>query len=951
MTTTWFVGPRIAVVACALSLWASTPVLAQRADRAIISGVVTDAQGAAVPGATVTIRNEATGVNTVQVTNAAGAYTSPPLVLGRYSVTVDLTGFKKAVSSSILLEGGDQVRQDMILQVGGLNETVEVTSDAGLSDTQPDVSHTVNEKYYRDLPIVTAGDVRLAESVLQMQPGYLPMKPNGDPMFRGSQFQSRINGGQRSATENFFDGAAFGYASGHQQSQESTPPVDSVQEVKVTTTSYSAQYGHTSGGFIEYTAKTGTNAFHGSGYGYFADDTFNKKGFFAVGKTPLSNNNYGATLGGPVIRNKTFFFGNFDYTRLRSGVLPGFGNTTPTDAFKAGDFGSLLTGNQIGTDALGRPLFGGQIFNPATTRLENGVLVRDPYPGNRIPAGDPLRSQVAAKIAALMVHPDRAGTANNVAGNPAGDQTWVLNARNMLGRLDHSFTPNFKVSASFYWNRRPSIRNCGETGGCTTEFDGETEPEKNNTYYGQGFYQRISTHHAHQQFDWVIRNNLLNHTTVAWDRWFMGGNSLSAGVGWPQLLWGANQGGLIDNTAGPPMMNFTGNTPYTNIGQQWQRFGYEKNDRWQFSNDLTWVKGRHTAKVGIEYRHHTFPSRGWATNTGGAFNFDRLGTGGYDSSGNNLSQTGDPFASFLLGQVQQSSQTIPVYPTFNEAYTAAWINDEFKVNDKLTVTLGLRFDYQFARTERDDQVLDLRSEHAQPGGREYSRRVDFRGKRPGPHREPEVPRVTGQGRLGPAGRFCLPTRRQERHPRRLRSVLLGSSIRPRRSSDGRLPGQSAGPEPVQRRLSRVLSRRRLPARPRDVPAVHQPGLCQRHRTARGDAERIDLAALPELVRDVPAPAHRQHDAGRVVHREPRQPPVPQCLDAGRGRQHERPERAGARCHRAAGEYQLAGGPGCRNQAPISRFHRKCGAGAAKISAVPEHRCGAACRWARVSTMP
>ncbi len=934
----------IGAVLC-LTLCFTSPVLAQRADRAAISGVVTDAQGSAVPGATVTITNEATSVATVLVTNAAGAYQSPPLVLGRYSVTVDLTGFKKALTSGILLEGGDLMRHDVNLAVGAMTETIEVKpANEGLASTQPDVSHTVNEKYYRDLPIVTAGDVRLAESVLQMQPGYLPMKPNGDPMFRGSQFQSRINGGQRSATENFFDGAAFGYASGHQQSQESTPPVDSVQEVKVTTTSYSAQYGHTSGGFIEYTAKTGTNAFHGSVYGYFADDKFNKKGYFAVGKTPLSNNNYGATLGGPVTipklydgRGKTFFFGNFDYTRVRSGVLPGFGNTTPTDAFKAGDFGALLTSNQIGTDALGRPIMGGQIFNPATTRLVNGVPVRDPYPGNLIPTGDPLRSQVAAKIAALMVRPDRPGTAFNVAGNPAGDQTWVLNARNMLGRIDHRFTPNFKMSHSFYWNRRPSIRNCGETGGCTTEFDGETEPEKNNTYYGQGFYQRISTHHAHQQFDWVIRNNLLNHTTVAWDRWFMGGNSLSAGVGWPQLLWGANQGGLVDNNAGPPMMNFAGNTPYTNIGQQWQRFGYEKNDRWQFSNDLTWVKGRHTAKVGIEYRHHTFPSRGWATNTGGAFNFDRLGTGGYDGSGNNLSQTGDPFASFLLGQVQQASQTIPVYPTFNEAYTAAWINDEFKVTNDLTLTLGLRLDYQFARSERDDQVLDLRSEHAQPGGREYSRRVDFRGNRPGPHRKPEVLRGPGQGRLGSAGRFFLPTRRQERDPRRLRRVLRGSRIRPRRSADGRLPGQSAGPEPVQRRLSRVLSRQRLPARPRDVPAVHQPGLCQRHRTARGDSERIDVAALSELVRDVPAPAHRQHDGGHVVHREPRQPPVPQCLDAGRGCQHERPERAGARSCRAAGEHQLGDGSGCRNQIPICRFQRECGAGAAKISAVSEHR--------------
>ena len=149
-------------------------------------------------------------------------------------------------------------------------------------------------------------------------------------------------------------------------------------------------------------------------------------------------------LGGPVVlgklydgRNKTFFFTNFDYTRIRSGVLPGFGNTTPIDAFKNGDFSALLTGQQVGVDALGRPILGGQIFNPATTRLVNGVPVRDPYPNNQIPAGDPLRSQVAAKIAALMVQPDRAGVSFNVAGNPAGDQTWELNARNILARVDH----------------------------------------------------------------------------------------------------------------------------------------------------------------------------------------------------------------------------------------------------------------------------------------------------------------------------------------------------------------------------------------------------------------------------------------------------------------------------------------------------------------------------------
>ena len=352
----------------------SSPAFAQRADRATLSGVVTDNQAAAVPGATVTIKNEETGVENVLVTNSAGVYTSPPLVLGRYSVTVDLTGFKKMVSSGILLQGASAIRHDVALQLGDLAETVQVTGVSGVNETRPDVSHTVDEKYYQDLPFITGSDVRLAESVLLMQPGYLPMRPNGDPMFRGSQFNSRINGGQAMATENFFDGAAFGYASGHQQSHESTPPLEAVQQVKVISTTYSAQYGHTSGGFIEYSSKSGTNSFRGSVYEYMADDAMNQNTIFAkqggIDKTPIRNDNFGFTLGGPVRlpgydgRNKTHFFVNVDYTRIRSGTIAGFGNTTPIDAFKGGDFGALLTGNQVGTDALGRPIMQGQVFDP-----------------------------------------------------------------------------------------------------------------------------------------------------------------------------------------------------------------------------------------------------------------------------------------------------------------------------------------------------------------------------------------------------------------------------------------------------------------------------------------------------------------------------------------------------------------------------------------------------------
>ena len=712
-------GRPVLILTC-LSLLLSTPLWAQRSDRAVVSGVVTDAQGAAIPGATVTVANEDTGVEVVLTTNSAGAYSSNPLVLGRYTVKVALQGFKTAVTSGIQLDGGDVARRDVTLEVGEITETVEVVSiEGGLSDTRPDVSHKVDAKYYKDLPIVTAADTRLAESVLQMQPGYLPMTPNGDPMFRGSQFNSRINGGQTMSAENVFDGGAFGYASGHQQSHESQPPVEAIAEVNIVTTTYSAEYGHTSGGFIEYTSKSGTNQFHGSAYGYLASESLNTSGFFDNPKPPLDNKTWGVTLGGPIVKNKTFFFLNADWTRFRSGTLEGFGNTVPIDAFRNGDFSALL-GGQVGTDALGRPVFAGQIFNPATTRLVNGVPVRDPYPGNIIPPNDPLLSNVASVYTAQLPSTDRAGIQNNVAGNPAGDQTWELDSRNILGRIDHNFSPSFRMTVSGYYNNRPSVRNCGGVQGCDYEADPLTDSASNTSYVGEGFTQRIYTTHIHSQFDWIISNNLMSHSTVAWDQWYMGGASLSAGASWPDRLWGSQQAsGLLEAGAGPPQINFGGGgivSDYNTMGLSWPSFGFEKNNRWQFSTDLTWVKGKSTVKLGMEYRRHSFPQQGWAVGgTGGEFDFDRVSTSGYDAQGNNFTTTGDSYASFLLGQVFASRQTVLTYPTWQEAYLSPWINAEFKVSSNLTLTAGLRLDYQTARTEQDDNYSSFVRDQPNPG--------------------------------------------------------------------------------------------------------------------------------------------------------------------------------------------------------------------------------------------
>lgn len=704
----------------ALLLSFSFPVLPQRADRATVTGVVSDPTGTSIAGATVKVRNDDTGVETTLTTNEAGAYSSPSLVLGTYSITVEQTGFKTAVQSGLRLVGGQVSRQDVTMELGSVSERVTVSASAEIINTaNADVTHTVDNTYYRNLPVVMGADVRLAEALLQLQPGYTPMKPNGDPMFRGSAFSSRLNGGQAQAAENFFDGVAFGYSAGHNGSHEAGPPLESIGEMKVITSSYSAQYGHSSGGTVEYTSKSGTKDLHGSFYEYLANDKLNARGFFPARASKVRSNAFGFTVGGPVYipkvydgRNKTFFFTNFDWLKFRSGVLPGFGNTTPIDAFKQGDFSALLTGRQVGTDALGRAIMDGQIYDPSSTRQVNGVPVRDPFPGNVIPAS--MRSSVANKLVPLMVSPDRPGLALNVAGNPAGDQTWIADFRTIMFRVDHNWTEKFKSTSSFFWPRRPAIRNCGEVGGCNSQFDPRVSPEKNDSYIGNGFFQRISTQHATQQFDYIIKNNLLYHTTVSWDRWFMGGTPISAGVGWADKLW-PNGSGLLDKTAGAPNMTFTGNIPYTQLGMQWTGFGFEAHNRWQFTNDLTWIKGKHSIKLGYEFRHHQFNFHGWAASTGGSFNFNRLTTGGYDAAGNNLAPTGDPFASFLLGQVQTANYTIPAFTTFNGDYTSVFLNDDYKVTSKLNLTMGLRFDYQMPWTERFDRFSSFDPSVPNPG--------------------------------------------------------------------------------------------------------------------------------------------------------------------------------------------------------------------------------------------
>src|SRR5216683_3573132 len=711
----------VAFLVCALVLFTGNSLNAQLADRAVITGLVTDASGAAIDDAKVTITDEATGVKTVVGTNSAGNYSTPPLILGTYRVDVEKAGFKMSSRPGLALTGGQTVRVDAKLDVGAVTETVEVEAHTELVNTEnATVSHTVGAAYYKDLPAVMGADIRLAESLLQLQPGFVPMQPNGDAIFRGSQFTSRINGGQTLATENWFDGAAFGYAEGHQQTQESSIPYPSVQEMTVVENTFSAQYGHTSGGFITYATKSGTDKLHGNVYNFFTSDKLDAGNFFFAGiptipnkKLPLTQDNWGAAVGGPVPKitwgGKTFWFVNVDGLDYHSTVNTGFANTLPDVAQRSGNFsgaGILDTTSIVGHDELGRPIYQGEIFNPATTRLVNGVPVRDGYgfdpvtglpivgQANIIPANDPLRSPLAAFVIPNIPALDRNQLrANGFGGN--SDDNNKINVRTWLFRVDHTFNSKFSVSNTYYQNNRPRTAHCGGPQGCTTVHNGQTDSAANDTYIGQGFFQRITNHFEHVQMNWVIKPNLFNHTTLAYDRWHMQGNQLSGGVGWNQKLGLGLPNQPVFNIAGFPQLNFNGTIGYTHYGTPWASGGSDINNRYQFLDDITWITGKHTIKAGLEFRYMTFPQTGWAVNTGGNFNFDSHETSGYDASGTNLNgATGNEFASFILGQVDSSNFSAPFNYMPKMKYSSPWINDDFKVTPKLTLSFGLRFDWQ-----------------------------------------------------------------------------------------------------------------------------------------------------------------------------------------------------------------------------------------------------------------
>jgi hypothetical protein len=682
-----------------------TTMLFAQADRGIITGLVLDPQGAPVPNAEVQVKETNTGVVTTVRTTSVGNYSTPPLVIGTYEVSVSLQGFKPYHASAITLASGQTFRQDVELQVGNVQQSVEVNAEVEqLNADNPQVSASVDQRFYASLPaLMGSGENRVPEAQLYTFPTFVA--PTQGNIYPNSAFGARINGGQRSDFENFLDGASYGEVSGHNGTQERSAPYESIQEARIITNTFSAQYGHTSGGFVEYTTKSGTSEYHGQVYEYFDNDKLQARGEIAPIRPPVRQNQYGFALGGPIFipkiyngKKKTFFFFNFDqFKYTNAGAGSGLG-TVADNQVRTGDFSQFLTGQQIGRDACGNKIFGGQIFDPnsgrdaSTCGGPSGVTVRTPYAGNMIPVSQ--MSKVAQNIQSYLPAPFNSQMLNNYLLGPTQS---FLNARTILTRIDHNITDNIRFTLTYNYDDRPRELDCNNIGGCGGPI-------------GHPRMQDISTHTAHAQLTDVISPSFFTHFVASYDRWVLPDT-------YPLIVdksWASKVG-----ITGIPYADL-GGFPNINFDERYTDFGVngtgdlQGTDRWQFLDDTTKLIGKHTIKAGFEYRWERWFTGNYIGDAG-SFTFHAANTGAFGPSGAPISGTGDPYASFLLGQVSSANFSIPAFSDYRRPYFAPWINDDWKVTDKLTLSFGFRFDLQYPRTERHNQFSSFDPSLPNPG--------------------------------------------------------------------------------------------------------------------------------------------------------------------------------------------------------------------------------------------
>jgi hypothetical protein len=653
-----------------LSMALSANLHAQIAGGAL-SGRIVDSAGASVPGAVVSVTDVNTMRTRIVVTDLAGSYGVPTLAPGSYRVRAELSGFRTLVREGIRLATGEQVRLDLTLEVGDLTEALTVRADASLVDRNTaGLGHVIDNRKIVDLPLNGRSFIVLAT----LAPGVAVPPPPAAPL-------PRINGGRPRTNEYLFDGISVLQPEPGQVAF--FPNVDAIQEFKIESNSPPAEFGRFNGGVVNLTTKSGSNAFRGTLFEFFRHEALNARNYFARSnpqKPEFRRNQFGGVFGGPISRDRAFFFA--DYQGQRQDIGRTAISTVPTVLQRRGVF----------TEAIGGRV--PVIYDPATTvPLPGGGATRQPFPGNTIPA-----DRIDPVTRTLLEHyplPTSAGTGNNFrrTENERVDQDQFsgridvrLTARDQvfgrLTRFDEEFTP---------------VTPLPDGSGVTT---GTLGPQQTTAWAFASSYQRVFTGTIVNELRAGDTRRSVRRSAVQL------ASSPSDELGLP----GIPTTGIFPDTL--PTFLIGG---YQQLGSPPNTATDSSTGVFQVANSLTWVKGPHTIKGGADLRWQRLNVLQPPSPTG-AFTFSALFT---DLPG--TANTGTPFASFLLGQAQQFSIDLQQSTIRNRAsFQEYFVQDDWRVTDRLTVHAGLRYTLNFPSTEKDDQaaIFNLETEQMAYLGRD-----------------------------------------------------------------------------------------------------------------------------------------------------------------------------------------------------------------------------------------
>jgi hypothetical protein len=670
-------------------LVAGVPVGAQ-SSRGTLAGTVKDANGAFIPGAAVNLTETSTGSGYSTKSTAEGLFTFSELPPGSYTLSVTAPGFESYTQSGIAVDVGGTSTVNAALQVGAQSTTVSVNSDASHLETESsDVGFTMTPQVLDSLPLPFGGEIRNPLEFAALSPGFAGTMTNNPSSPPAGAF--KLSGGQQGGGDILLDGATTELASANMQVTYGFS-VEAVSEFKVMTNTFDAQFGSASGGVVNLASKQGTNDFHGSAYDLLknrvldADSWLNDYQNATIGPKsttkPLdTQNDFGASIGGPVRvpwlyngKEKTFFFFNYEGFRQVNGGKSLL--SAPTQAMLSGDFSSLLTPTTVN----GQTFQAHILYDYSTCTGANQGQTCQAYPNNKITeTPDPV---FAAASKVMPAAPSSATSPyfniNDVSSNHEQADMWNI-------RIDENINARNKISASYFTGNMPYI-STQSLGSLYT--GGNIQGDK---------YVRLG-------YDYFISPTMLNHFNAGFTRRHRLETSGEGGFGGN---WASKFG--LKGVGGSVFPKFTYNYPGNGINSPSDGDSVFDDNVFQYDDSFSWQKGRHSIRFGGEFRAAQF-NLGILTGSAGQFTFNPGPTSSPQDT-----NSGFGFASFYRGAASNAYIDIPQTNGWRAKYVAVFAADDWKVNNKLTVNLGLRYDMPIPVTEARNRMSYVNPTLSNPG--------------------------------------------------------------------------------------------------------------------------------------------------------------------------------------------------------------------------------------------